>query len=184
MISGIKGSFNTVVTVSFFNIFLSIFLPLTQADAKEMRQLTSQLNDVITHNELQQKMTHQVKPLVVAIASLEKTMQIQESIYSQQFHQQQVTNDEFQLFISNTSTTNVSNKIAASGSSSSQKIDSTSKDILASQQIINLVEKSFDELIQSRHHHHIVTEDMLKAAVSKQNKRMQEEIINNANVSQ
>ncbi len=49
-----------------------------QADGNEIKQLAAEITDRVTRHELHQSVNSQVKPLVTALSSLEKAIQIQD----------------------------------------------------------------------------------------------------------
>lgn len=125
------------------------------------------------------------------MASLEKTMQIQETIYSSHFSQLQTLNDEFNKFASSQSLLAKSNFLSqqllnsdhSHGSSSTSNSNALScLTILQQQQITNLVEKTFDELMERRHHG-VVTDDALRTALVRHSKDLRENVVNAINVS-
>ena len=154
----------------------------------------------MTRNDLHQHINTQVKPLVVAMASLEKTMQIQETIYSSHFNQQHAVNDDFNKFIS-TYTTNTqpasilsqqlnnpmnsmnnTNEINTMNSTITGSIPSCLS-ILQQQQILNLVEKEFYSLVKRGEGYGLVTDESLRQLLIKNSKEIRDEFYHSNNVS-
>lgn len=127
------------------------------------------------------------------MASLEKTMQIQETIYSSHFGQLQTLNDEFVKFTSSQMTLTKSNLLSQQLLNSAEHLNSTANSnnagntltcltILQQQQITNLVETTFDDLM-TRRHHGVVTDDSLKTVMDRHARDLRDNIANAVNVS-
>lgn len=80
----LKTDMNRKATKEDFDLLLR-----SKADASELKAMATEVNDRVTESDMHQSLSTQLKPILNAVASMEKTIDIQEKVYRGQIDQTQ-----------------------------------------------------------------------------------------------